>query len=162
MVLRQHPHTQPNKTKKSATPRFHGASKAIRDGLREAYCLFLGAFSDAAELLKAKPLGEIPGELVPTRPPICKSPAAIERAPQPDPQLDPDDVLHERTREDSVLASLSRPEEENFRTSSRRVERGLTPIEALRGGTTDQSVKGFIRSQKPQTAGIGSHRKEEN
>ena len=28
-------------------------SKAIRDGLREAYGLFLAAFRDAAELLKA-------------------------------------------------------------------------------------------------------------
>jgi hypothetical protein len=51
-VLRQHPHTQPNKTKKSPAPRFHSASKAIRDGLREAYGLFLAAFRDAAELLK--------------------------------------------------------------------------------------------------------------
>jgi hypothetical protein len=52
-VLRQHPHTQPNKTKKSPAPRFHAASKAIRDGLREMYGLFLAAFRDAAELLKA-------------------------------------------------------------------------------------------------------------
>ena len=52
-VRRQHPHTQPNKTKKSPAPRFHAATKAIRDGLREAYGLFLAAFRDAAELLKA-------------------------------------------------------------------------------------------------------------
>jgi hypothetical protein len=52
-VLRQHPHTRPNKTKKSPAPRFHAASKAIRNGLREAYGLFLAAFRDAAELLKA-------------------------------------------------------------------------------------------------------------
>jgi hypothetical protein len=65
-VLRQNPHTQPNKTKKSAAPRFHAASKAIRNGLREAYGLFLAAFRDAAELLKAGdrmarfPMGSFP------------------------------------------------------------------------------------------------------
>lgn len=65
-VLRQHPHTQPNKTKKSPAPRFHAATKAIRDGLREAYGLFLAAFRDAAELLKAGdrmakfPMGSFP------------------------------------------------------------------------------------------------------
>jgi hypothetical protein len=51
-VLRQNPHTRPNKTKKSPAPRFHAASKAIRNGLREAYGPFLAAFRDAAELLK--------------------------------------------------------------------------------------------------------------
>ena len=51
-VLRQNPHTRPNKTKKSPAPRFHAASKAIRNGLWEAYHLFLAAFRDAAELLK--------------------------------------------------------------------------------------------------------------
>jgi hypothetical protein len=34
-VFRQNPLTQPNKTKRSPAPRFHAASKAIRDGLRE-------------------------------------------------------------------------------------------------------------------------------
>jgi hypothetical protein len=53
-VLRQNPHTQPNKTKKSPAPRFHAASKAVRNGLREMYSLFLAAFRDAAELLKAE------------------------------------------------------------------------------------------------------------
>ncbi|MES1243034.1 MAG: hypothetical protein ABUT39_15575 [Acidobacteriota bacterium] len=52
-VLRQRPHSQPNKTKKSPAPRFHAASKAIRNGLRAAYGLFLAAFRDAAELLKS-------------------------------------------------------------------------------------------------------------
>jgi REP element-mobilizing transposase RayT len=65
-VLRQNPHTQPNKTKKSPAPRFHAASKAVRNGLREMYGLFLAAFRDAAELLKAGdrmarfPLGSFP------------------------------------------------------------------------------------------------------
>ena len=51
-VLRQNPLTRPNKTKKSPAPRFHAASKTIRDGLRETYGLFVAAFRDAAELLK--------------------------------------------------------------------------------------------------------------
>ncbi len=52
-VLRQHPHTCPNKTQKSPAPRFHAASKAAREGLRKAYGLFLAAFRKAAERLKA-------------------------------------------------------------------------------------------------------------
>ena len=52
-ILRQHPHTCPNKTKKSQAPRFHAASKAAREGLRQAYGLFLAAFREAAERLKA-------------------------------------------------------------------------------------------------------------
>lgn len=65
-VLRQNPHTQPNKTKKSPAPRFHLAGKAVRNGLREMYGLFLAAFRDAAELLKTGdrtarfPLGSFP------------------------------------------------------------------------------------------------------
>ncbi len=65
-ILRQSPHTRPNRTKKSPAPRFHAASKAIREGLREAYGLFLAAFRDAADLLKAGdrsarfPLGSFP------------------------------------------------------------------------------------------------------
>ena len=52
-ILRQHPHTCPNKTKKSPAPRFHAASKAAREGLRKAYGIFLAAFREAAERLKA-------------------------------------------------------------------------------------------------------------
>ena len=52
-ILRQHPHTQPNQTKKSPCPLFHAASKAARQGLREAYGRFLAAFREAAEKLKA-------------------------------------------------------------------------------------------------------------
>jgi hypothetical protein len=45
------------------------ASKAIRDGLREAYSLFLAAFRDEAELLRAGdrsakfPIGSFPPNL---------------------------------------------------------------------------------------------------
>ena len=52
-ILRQHPHTCPNKAKKSPAPRFHAASKAAREALRKAYGLFLAAFREAAERLKA-------------------------------------------------------------------------------------------------------------
>lgn len=51
-ILRAHPHTQPAKTKKSAAPRFHAASKAAREAFRKAYGLFLAAFREAAERLK--------------------------------------------------------------------------------------------------------------
>jgi REP element-mobilizing transposase RayT len=52
-ILRAHPHTWPNKTKKSPAPRFHAASKAAREAFRKAYGLFLAAFREAAERLKA-------------------------------------------------------------------------------------------------------------
>lgn len=52
-ILRQHPHTCPNKMKKSPAPRFHAATKAAREALRKAYGFFLAAFREAAERLKA-------------------------------------------------------------------------------------------------------------
>ncbi|HEX5719607.1 MAG TPA: transposase [Thermoanaerobaculia bacterium] len=51
-ILRAHPHTEPDKTKKSPAPRFHAASKAAREAFRKAYGLFLAAFREAAERLK--------------------------------------------------------------------------------------------------------------
>ncbi|HEX5715154.1 MAG TPA: hypothetical protein VF179_03275 [Thermoanaerobaculia bacterium] len=51
-ILRQHPHTCPNKSKKSPAPRFHAATKAAREALRKVYGLFLAAFREAAERLK--------------------------------------------------------------------------------------------------------------
>jgi hypothetical protein len=65
-ILQQNPHTELNRTKKSLAPRFHAASKAVRNALREMYGLFLAAFRDAAEQLKAGdrsaqfPLGSFP------------------------------------------------------------------------------------------------------
>jgi REP element-mobilizing transposase RayT len=52
-ILRQHPQTRPEKLKKSPAPLFHAASKEARQGLRAAYGLFLAAFREAAERLKA-------------------------------------------------------------------------------------------------------------
>ena len=116
-MLRQHPHTQPNKTKKSPAPRFHAASKAIRDGLREAYGLFLAAFRDAAELLKAGdrsarfPVGSFPPGLpfVRALPPQAASASS-------DPSAQSEATSSEKgTQESSVLASRSRLGEESFR-----------------------------------------------
>jgi hypothetical protein len=52
-VLQQKPHKEPHRTKRSPAPQFHAASKAVRNGLRDMYGLFLAAFRDAAEQLKA-------------------------------------------------------------------------------------------------------------
>jgi len=52
-ILRQHPHTWPDKTKKSPAPRYHAATKEAREAFRKAYGIFLAAFREAAERLKA-------------------------------------------------------------------------------------------------------------
>jgi putative transposase len=52
-VLAQDPLRQPKKTKKSPAPAFHAASKAVRRELWNAYSLFVAAYRDAAEKLKA-------------------------------------------------------------------------------------------------------------
>ena len=52
-IRRQHPHTRPNRTKKSPAPLFHAASKKAYLELREAYSRFVAAFRDAAEKLRA-------------------------------------------------------------------------------------------------------------
>ena len=52
-ILSQQPQTRPEKLKKSPAPLFHAASKDARQGLRAADGLFLAAFREAAERLKA-------------------------------------------------------------------------------------------------------------
>jgi hypothetical protein len=52
-VLAQNPLRRPEKTKKSPAPAFHAASRAVRRGLWEAYALFVAAYRDAAEKLRA-------------------------------------------------------------------------------------------------------------
>jgi hypothetical protein len=52
-VLAQDPLRQPKKTKKPPAPAFHAASKAVRRELWKAYALFVAAYRDAAEKLKA-------------------------------------------------------------------------------------------------------------
>ena len=65
-ILRQDPHSFPSHTKKSPAPAVHAASKAARQAFWEAYSLFLAAFREAAEKLKAGdrtarfPLGSFP------------------------------------------------------------------------------------------------------
>lgn len=68
-VLRQQPHARPNRSKKSPAPLIHAATKATRQAFWAAYCTFVAAFRDAAELLKggdrlAKfPIGSFPPRL---------------------------------------------------------------------------------------------------
>jgi hypothetical protein len=52
-ILAQDPQRQPKKTKKSPAPAFHASSKAVRRELWNAYALFVAAYRDAAEKLKA-------------------------------------------------------------------------------------------------------------
>jgi hypothetical protein len=52
-ILRMDSEARPAKSKKSPAPRFHAATKAMRKVLWEAYALFVAAFRDAAERLRA-------------------------------------------------------------------------------------------------------------
>ena len=52
-VLAQDPLQKPKKTKKSPAPAFHAASKAMRRELWNAYALFVAAYRDAADKLRA-------------------------------------------------------------------------------------------------------------
>jgi putative transposase len=52
-VLAQNPLRKPKKTKKSPAPAFHAASKAMRRELWNAYALFVAAYRDAADKLRA-------------------------------------------------------------------------------------------------------------
>ena len=52
-ILRQHPHSQPLRSKKSPAPRFHAASRQARRFLYQLYAEFVAQFRDAAERLRA-------------------------------------------------------------------------------------------------------------
>jgi putative transposase len=52
-ILAQNPLQRPKKTKKSPAPAFHAASKTVRRELWNAYALFVSAYRDAAEKLRA-------------------------------------------------------------------------------------------------------------
>jgi hypothetical protein len=52
-ILGQHPFDKPAKPKRSPAPRFHAASKRARRELYAAYALFLQAYRDASEKLRA-------------------------------------------------------------------------------------------------------------
>jgi REP element-mobilizing transposase RayT len=65
-VLRQDPESRPVKSKKSPAPLYHAATKGVRKAFREAYAIFVAAFREAADRLKAGdrqarfPLGSFP------------------------------------------------------------------------------------------------------
>ena len=52
-ILRQHPFSQPIKTKKSPAPLVHAASMWVRTEMKIAYVWFARAFQEAAEYLRA-------------------------------------------------------------------------------------------------------------
>jgi len=65
-IRRQDPHQRPKKTKKSSAPLFHAATKRVRGDLYNIYYVFVAAFREAAEKLKAGnrnavfPIGSFP------------------------------------------------------------------------------------------------------
>ncbi len=68
-ILGQRPHHRPKNTKRSPAPLFHAVTARVRRELWEAYRLFVAAFRDAAEKLRAGdrnavfPLGSFPPAL---------------------------------------------------------------------------------------------------
>jgi hypothetical protein len=68
-ILSRHPHHRPAKQKRSPAPLFHAFSAAARREFWEAYRLFVGAFRQAADKLRAGdrnavfPLGSFPPAL---------------------------------------------------------------------------------------------------
>ena len=52
-ILGRHPHERPNKPKRSPAPLFHALSTGVRRELWEAYRLFVAAFRQAADRLRA-------------------------------------------------------------------------------------------------------------
>ncbi|MEA2560111.1 MAG: REP-associated tyrosine transposase [Acidobacteriota bacterium] len=68
-ILRQHPHTCPNKSKKSPAPRFHAATKAVREVLRQAYRpLPCGFPRSGREAQGWRPDGQVPQRLLSSGP----------------------------------------------------------------------------------------------
>lgn len=51
-VKRRHPHTVPQKVKKSFAPRFHAGSRKARIEMYRAYGAFLGEYREATDRLK--------------------------------------------------------------------------------------------------------------
>ena len=73
-VLRQLPHTRPERTKRSPAPLVHAATKAARQALRKAYYSFVCAFRSAADTWKKGNLAaRFPAGSFPPRPPfVCE------------------------------------------------------------------------------------------
>ena len=68
-IQAQHPHTRPERVKKSPAPRVHAFRREVRRQLYEAYSWFLGEFRTAAEKPKA-------GDPAPHFPKGCFPPAS--------------------------------------------------------------------------------------
>jgi hypothetical protein len=69
-ILSRHPHERPKKPKRSPAPRFHALSATVRRELWEAYRLFVAAFRQAAEKLRAGDRNAVfpPGSFPPALP----------------------------------------------------------------------------------------------
>jgi hypothetical protein len=52
-ILTQDTHRKPERSKRSPAPAFHAASQAVRRELRDLYALFIAAYREAAEKLRA-------------------------------------------------------------------------------------------------------------
>ncbi|MEP7009357.1 MAG: hypothetical protein ABJC13_03460 [Acidobacteriota bacterium] len=73
-ILRQHPFTQPAKTKKSPAPLVHAASKRVRTEIKNAYAWFARAFLEAADFLRAGDrLARFPGGSFPRGLPFVRA-----------------------------------------------------------------------------------------
>jgi hypothetical protein len=65
-VLRQSPETRPAQSKRSPAPLYHAATRAVRKAFWEAYAMFVAAFREASERLRAGdrtarfPIGSFP------------------------------------------------------------------------------------------------------
>jgi hypothetical protein len=65
-ILRQSPEARPIRSKKSPAPLYHAATRAVRKAFWEAYAMFVAAFREASERLRAGdrlarfPLGSFP------------------------------------------------------------------------------------------------------
>jgi hypothetical protein len=71
-LQKQHPHTQPYKSKKSPAPRFHAFAVAVQKALRDAYSLFVAAYRVASEKLRGGDRGALfPGGCFPPALPFC-------------------------------------------------------------------------------------------
>jgi len=69
-ILGRHPHERPKNPKRSPAPRFHAVSAGVRRELWEAYRLFVAAFRQAADKLRAGDRNAVfpPGSFPPALP----------------------------------------------------------------------------------------------
>jgi hypothetical protein len=71
-LQKQHPHTQPNRIKKSPAPRFHAYEASLRRFLSDAYAAFVAAYRIASEKLRGGDRGaRFPEGCFPPALPFC-------------------------------------------------------------------------------------------